>query len=143
MPYNRRTSRSLKDIIQYITCLKKEAGEKDSQLNMRQGFKWWWAFTKKHNIISLHYEEEMKEKQNHTSQSSDALSAQSLQASDSPKSRSSSPEEMLNILTNPSSIPINIPTSSFPFPHFMGISTQSKYSLNHSDFNIAPRAHAT
>merc|ERR1719427_1943688 len=37
MPYNRRTSRSLKDIIQYISGLKEEAGEKDFQLTMRQG----------------------------------------------------------------------------------------------------------
>eukprot|EP00091_Calanus_sinicus_P012803 TRINITY_DN28626_c0_g1_i1.p1 TRINITY_DN28626_c0_g1~~TRINITY_DN28626_c0_g1_i1.p1 ORF type:complete len:143 (+),score=23.16 TRINITY_DN28626_c0_g1_i1:66-494(+) len=141
MPYNRRTSRSLKDIIQYIGCLKKEEGEKDFQLSMRQGFRWWWAFTKKHNIISLHYEEENNAKQNDTSKSGD-VNTQSRKVSDTPESRSSSPGEMLNMLTNSSSIPINIPTSSFPFLPFIGLNTQSKFSLNQSDFNIPPRAHA-
>merc|ERR1712183_749286 len=56
MPYNRRTSRSLTDIIEYITHLKMEEGEKEFQLSRRQGFRWWWAFTKKHNIISLYYQ---------------------------------------------------------------------------------------
>merc|ERR1719471_2743630 len=47
MPYNRRTSRSLSDIIQFITKLKHRE-ESEFSLTTRQGFKWWWAFTKKH-----------------------------------------------------------------------------------------------
>jgi len=131
MPYNRRTSRSLRDVIQFIACLKKEAGEKDFTLSMRQGFKWWWAFTKKHNIISLYYEEENKSKQNHPSK-----------VSDPPRSQSSSPENLLNLLNNPSSVPINIPTSSLPLLPFLGLNSHSKYSLKHPDFILPPRAHA-
>merc|ERR1712012_810634 len=56
MPYNRRTSRSLRDIREFITMLKTKEGKADFTMSMRQGFKWWWAFTKKHSIISLYYE---------------------------------------------------------------------------------------
>jgi len=132
MPYNRRTSRSLRDVIQFISCLKKEAGEKDFQLTMRQGFKWWWAFTKKHNIISLYYEEDNKTKQNPLSS----------QANDPPRTQSSSPENLLNILNSPTSLPINIPTSSLSLIPFLGLNSHSKYSLKHPDFVLPPRAHA-
>ena len=131
MPYNRRTSRSLKDIIHYITCLKKEEGEKYFQLSMRQGFRWWWAFTKKHNIISLHYDEENKPIQNFPSK-----------VIEPSRSQSYSPENMLDILNNPSSIPINITPSSIPNLSFLGINSHSKYSLSHPDFRKPPRAHA-
>eukprot|EP00092_Neocalanus_flemingeri_P047453 GFUD01053777.1.p1 GENE.GFUD01053777.1~~GFUD01053777.1.p1 ORF type:complete len:317 (+),score=82.02 GFUD01053777.1:309-1259(+) len=130
MPYNRRTSRSLRDVIQFIACLKMEAGEKDFQLSMRQGFKWWWAFTKKHNIISLYYQEENKSNPNPPSK-----------LSDPPRSQSSSPENLLNLLSNPSSVPINIPTSSLPLLPFLGLNSHSKYSLKHPDFMLPPRAH--
>merc|ERR1719430_440618 len=56
MPYNRRTSRSLRDIREFITMLKTKEGKTEFTMSMRQGFKWWWAFTKKHSIISLYYE---------------------------------------------------------------------------------------
>merc|ERR1711892_685057 len=122
MPYNRRTSCSLKDIIQCITGLKKDEGEKDFQLSMRQGFRWWWAFTKKHNIISLYYQEENKEKPHQTSRIHKSLSDQSLKVKSSPRSRSSSPDDMLNILNNTSSIPIILPTSSSSLnPLFLGL----------------------
>ena len=130
MPYNRRTSRSLKDIIQCIACLKKEEGEKDFQLSMRQGFRWWWAFTKKHNIISLFYEEENKEKQSSSSQ-----------ASDPQRGKSSSPENLLNIFNSHSSLAINIPISTFPFLPFLGLNSHSRYSIDHPDLMHPPRAH--
>merc|ERR1711892_594863 len=110
MPYNRRTSCSLKDIIQCVAGLKKEEGGENFQLSMRQGFRWWWAFTKKHSIISLYYQEQNK--------------------ASSSRSESASPENLLSILSNPYSIPITIP-SSMPLHSFLGLSSHSKYSLRH------------
>ena len=101
MPYNRRTSRSLRDIIQFITKLKQQEEKSEFSLTTRQGFKWWWAFTKKHNIISLYYQE--------TNKPEDRESPRQL----------SSPDNLLSLLNNPSAIPINIPT-------FLGLNSQSK-----------------
>ena len=99
MPYNRRTSRSLRDIIQFITKLKHQEDKSEFSLSTRQGFKWWWAFTKKHNIISLYYQE--------TSKPEDKETPRHL----------SSPDNLLSLLNNPASIPINIPT-------FLGLHSQ-------------------
>ena len=41
--------------MQFITKLKHQEDKSEFSLSTRQGFKWWWAFTKKHNIISLYY----------------------------------------------------------------------------------------
>merc|ERR1711997_759027 len=68
MPYNRRTSKSLTDIRQFITELKLKEGKSEFSLSTRQGFKWWWAFTKKHNIISLYYQENKMEDKEATRQ---------------------------------------------------------------------------
>ena len=99
MPYNRRTSRSLRDIIEFITKLKHQGEQSEFCLTTRQGFKWWWAFTKKHNIISLYYQE--------TSKPEDKETPRHL----------SSPDNLLSLLNNPASIPINIPT-------FLGLHSQ-------------------
>ena len=101
MPYNRRTSRSLRDIIQFITGLKHQEDKSEFSLTTRQGFKWWWAFTKKHNIISLYYQETNKGEDKE------------------PPRQLSSPDNLLSLLNNPSAIPINIPT-------FLGLNSQSK-----------------
>ena len=101
MPYNRRTSRSLRDIREFITMLKTKEGKADFTMSMRQGFKWWWAFTKKHNIISLYYQENNKEQDKE------------------PSRHLSSPDNLLSLLNNPSAIPISIPT-------FLGLNSQSK-----------------
>jgi len=132
MPYNRRTSRSLRDIIQYITDIKKEEGEKDFQLSMRQGFKWWWAFTKKHNIISLYYQENVEKERQITNEPTNIQY----------RRQSTSPENLLNLLNNKPSLSINIPPPSSHFLPFIGLSSQSKYSINHPDFRQPPRAHA-
>ena len=100
MPYNRRTSRSLRDIIEFITKLKHQGEQSEFCLTTRQGFKWWWAFTKKHNIISLYYQETNKPEDRE------------------PPRQLSSPDNLLSLLNNPSSIPINIPT-------FLGLNSQS------------------
>ena len=115
MPYNRRTSRSLSDIIQFITKLKHRE-ESEFSLTTRQGFKWWWAFTKKHNIISLYYQDNKQDKEQ--------------------EGQRSSPDSLLNLLNSPTSIPINIPTSSL-IP-FLGLNNHSKYSLKHPDYLLAP-----
>ena len=52
MPYNRRTSRSLHSILEYVRNLK----EGKFELSVRKGFKWWWAFCKKYSIISLYFD---------------------------------------------------------------------------------------
>jgi len=118
MPYNRRTSKSLTDIRQFITSLKHQEEKSEFSLSTRQGFKWWWAFTKKHNIISLYYQETKLEDKEHTRQVA-------------------SPDNLLNLLNNPTSIPINIPTSSL-IP-FFGLNNHSKYSLKHPDYLLAPK----
>ena len=116
MPYNRRTSRALSDIIQYIIKMKQQEGKDDFSISMRQGFKWWWAFTKKHNIISLYYQE----------------AEESAKVKEENRNTSSPPENLLNLINNPSSIPINIPTSTL-LP-FLGLNNHSKYSLKHPDY---------
>ena len=127
MPYNRRTSRSLTDIIQFIENMKHKEGNADFNISMRQGFKWWWAFTKKHNIISLYYQEGEESKQ--------IKSPNSANAKTKDDSRHvPSPENLLNLINSPSSIPINIPTSNF-LP-FFGLNNHSKYSMQHPDFLI-------
>ena len=152
MPYNRRTSRSLKDIIQYISALKEEEGEKEFQLSMRQGFRWWWAFTKKHNIISLYYQDNTQEKPRSNTNTQSVKSVSEFTLNDQSKSRSSSPEEILNLLENTAGLPFNLPTSSLGFPALntqpryslntqsrYSLNTQSKYSLNHPDYSIQAR----
>ena len=115
----RRTQRSLADIISFITKLK-TGQEAEFSLSRRQGFKWWWAFTKKHNIISLYYQETDKTEDRE------------------PPRQLSSPDNLLSLLNNPSSIPINIPTSSL-IPFLGGFNNHSKYSLKHPDYLLAPK----
>ena len=57
MPYNRRTSRSLRSILHFVQKLKAESNPDEKlQLSVRKGFKWWWAFCKKYSIISLYFD---------------------------------------------------------------------------------------
>ena len=58
MPYNRRTSASLQSIGEFVIKLKQQEGSKDFTMSSKTMFQWWWAFTKKHNIISLYYQHE-------------------------------------------------------------------------------------
>jgi hypothetical protein len=57
MPYNRRTSRPLASIVNYVKILKEKDGQMGFKFPMRKAFKWWWAFCKKYSIISLYYKE--------------------------------------------------------------------------------------
>ena len=52
MPYNRRTNKSLDKITAFVEDLVRPRALK---LHGLMGFRWWWAFCKKHNIVSLFY----------------------------------------------------------------------------------------
>lgn len=55
MPYNRRTNKSLESIVAFVEKLKQSKGQPSFKLGNLMGFRWWWAFCKKHNIVSLFY----------------------------------------------------------------------------------------
>ena len=131
----RRTQRSLADIISFITKLK-TGQEAEFSLSRRQGFKWWWAFTKKHNIISLYYQEPGdREAAAETPASQAKPQSRPKAAAVARAERVSSPEQLLAMMGSPASVPINLPTSSL-LP-FLGLaSSHSKYSLQHPDFSI-------
>lgn len=57
-PYNRRTKKPLAQILAYVQQLSNsllEAGKPRVKFGGKFGFRWWWAFCKKHSIVSLHY----------------------------------------------------------------------------------------
>lgn len=57
MPYNRRTSRSLRSVIRFVERLiHEEKGAEAKRIPIRMAFRWWWAFCKKYSIISLFFE---------------------------------------------------------------------------------------
>lgn len=131
MPYNRRTSRSLRDIREFITMLKQKEGKGDFSLSMRQGFKWWWAFTKKHSIISLYYEA-------HEQEQGGLVRQERLH-----KRRSVSPPgSLLSLVSDPSSTHITIPTSPLPMFPFTSLNGNSKFTKLHSNFTPPPLAHS-
>lgn len=53
-PYNRRTHKTLPEVLTFIQSLRLN---RDSSFEFTgiSGFRWWWAFCKKHSIVSLHY----------------------------------------------------------------------------------------
>lgn len=57
-PYNRRTKKSLKSILDFIHKLTKNNLTRDCQFDFsgKTGFRWWWAFCKKYSIVSLRYD---------------------------------------------------------------------------------------
>jgi len=129
MPYNRRTSRSLREIIEFITKFKTDDR---FNLNMRQGFRWWWAFTKKHSIISLYYENnggDIKEK------------IVTPPPSVSPTRQSNSPNTntLLSLINDPSSVAINLPSNNI-FPLF-GLNS-ADLALKRFSYTSPPLAHS-
>ncbi|KAK9882669.1 hypothetical protein WA026_022720, partial [Henosepilachna vigintioctopunctata] len=54
-PYNRRTKKSLKAVLGYVEKLRR-IRDPEFMFTGLSGFRWWWAFCKKHSIVSLHYE---------------------------------------------------------------------------------------
>ena len=130
----RRTQRSLADIISFITKLK-TGQEAEFSLSRRQGFKWWWAFTKKHNIISLYYQEPGDREAAAETPTREAKPQPRPKAAAVARAeRVSSPEQLLAMMGSPASVPINLPTSSL-LP-LLGLASHSKYSLQHPDFSI-------
>lgn len=54
-PYNRRTKRSLQSVLDFVQKLRR-ARDPEFLFTGLSGFRWWWAFCKKHTIVSLYYE---------------------------------------------------------------------------------------
>lgn len=54
-PYNRRTKRSLKEVLSFVEKLRR-IRDPEFMFTGLSGFRWWWAFCKKHSIVSLYYE---------------------------------------------------------------------------------------
>ncbi|GLG99624.1 Uncharacterized protein GBIM_06042 [Gryllus bimaculatus] len=54
-PYNRRTKKSLRAILNFVEKLKR-IREPDFSFSGLSGFRWWWAFCKKHSIVSLYFD---------------------------------------------------------------------------------------
>lgn len=56
-PYNRRTKKSLNTILRFVERLRRKRDAKFA-FNGLAGFRWWWAFCKKHSIVSLYFNDE-------------------------------------------------------------------------------------
>lgn len=54
-PYNRRTKKSLAEVLAYVEKLRRSRDPNFAFIGLT-GFRWWWAFCKKHSIVSLYYE---------------------------------------------------------------------------------------
>lgn len=54
-PYNRRTKKSLASILAFVEKLRR-ARDPEFQFTGLAGFRWWWAFCKKHSIVSLYFD---------------------------------------------------------------------------------------
>lgn len=54
-PYNRRTKKSLAEVLAYVEKLRRKRDPAFAFIGLT-GFRWWWAFCKKYSIVSLYYE---------------------------------------------------------------------------------------
>jgi hypothetical protein len=54
-PFNRRTKKSLRAILDFVEELRRER-DPDFAFQGLSGFRWWWAFCKKHSIVSLYFD---------------------------------------------------------------------------------------
>ncbi|KAG8223886.1 hypothetical protein J437_LFUL004722 [Ladona fulva] len=55
LPYNRRTKKSLAAVVSFVEKLRQER-DPDFRFTGLSGFRWWWAFCKKHGIVSLYFD---------------------------------------------------------------------------------------
>lgn len=57
-PYNRRTNRPLVSILEFVQreSDRRSTGQPKVDFSGKFGFRWWWAFCKKHSIVSLYYD---------------------------------------------------------------------------------------
>lgn len=53
-PYNRRTRKSLTEVLSFVQRLRQNR-DPSFEFAGLAGFRWWWAFCKKHSIVSLHF----------------------------------------------------------------------------------------
>lgn len=53
-PYNRRTRKSLSEVLNFVQGLR-QTRDPSFEFTGLAGFRWWWAFCKKHSIVSLHF----------------------------------------------------------------------------------------
>lgn len=58
-PYNRRTKKSLSEVLAFVEKLRRGRDPGFAFIGLT-GFRWWWAFCKKHSIVSLFYEGQSK-----------------------------------------------------------------------------------
>lgn len=56
-PYNRRTKKSLNAVLSFVQKLRRRRDPEFAFLGLA-GFRWWWAFCKKHGIVSLYFNDE-------------------------------------------------------------------------------------
>ena len=54
-PYNRRTKKSLPVILTFVEKMRRSR-DPEFKFTGLAGFRWWWAFCKKHSIVSLYYD---------------------------------------------------------------------------------------
>ncbi|XP_058829932.1 uncharacterized protein LOC131689113 [Topomyia yanbarensis] len=56
-PYNKRTKKSLMSILEFLTRFETYRSKADRfKFGGKPGFRWWWAFCRKHSIVSLYFE---------------------------------------------------------------------------------------
>lgn len=56
-PYNKRTKKSLKSILEFLARFDTFRAREDKfSFGGKGGFRWWWAFCRKHSIVSLYFE---------------------------------------------------------------------------------------
>lgn len=60
-PYNRRTKKSLIEVLTFVEKLRRSRDPSFAFTGLT-GFRWWWAFCKKHSIVSLYYDVSNKAK---------------------------------------------------------------------------------
>ncbi|XP_041987031.1 protein bric-a-brac 1-like isoform X5 [Aricia agestis] len=60
-PYNRRTKKSLAEVLSFVEKIRRGRDPSFTFVGLT-GFRWWWAFCKKHSIVSLYYETPFKGK---------------------------------------------------------------------------------
>lgn len=56
-PYNKRTKKSLRSILEFLARFETFRAREDKfSFGGKGGFRWWWAFCRKHSIVSLYFE---------------------------------------------------------------------------------------
>ena len=129
MPYNRRTSRPLIAIVNFVKSIKQTASSKEEQFEfpIRKAFKWWWAFCKKYSVISLYFKEKSQNANVPVFEAEERLHEAAAKTPTSP------PEERpQQLYVPPTSVPLTpgghhqLP----PYPHFFYYPSPYLYALS-------------